>query len=358
MKVIYTSNVNGALRRGLRYLKAKGVEEPSRNGPVLVAPVPVTTVYQKPWQRVLFNATRDANPFFHLMEALWMLHGRDDVAYPAHYAAQMQLYSDDNKKLNGAYGFRWRRHFGYDQIHCIIDELGKNPASRRCVLAMWDASEVYRGDATALFSGNYEGDLKRGIGGGKDIPCNTHAYFRVQDAALEMTVCNRSNDVVWGAYGANAVHFSMLQEYIAAFLSLRVGRYYQVANNFHVYRDRPDVERLWTADLYTDLYKLGMKAVRMFAWGERKTDWGLDLRQFLECRPGDGDHLRVLEPRTQFFRDVVFPMAKAHAAYKAGDIQRGLAFLDQAPPSDWIVAGTQWLCRREVARAAKEAGAL
>jgi hypothetical protein len=47
---------------------------------VLVSQTPVVTCYSAPTQRVLFSPMRDANPFFHLMEALWMLAGRDDVA--------------------------------------------------------------------------------------------------------------------------------------------------------------------------------------------------------------------------------------------------------------------------------------
>ena len=73
MKVIDTRNVNTALRWALPELLKEGVEEPSRNGLVLVMPTPVTTVYQRPQERVVFSPERNANPFFHLMESLWML---------------------------------------------------------------------------------------------------------------------------------------------------------------------------------------------------------------------------------------------------------------------------------------------
>src|ERR1035441_9362085 len=123
MKVIEARNVNDALVQGLEYLIAYGVPEGSRNGPVLVAPGPVTTVYRKPLERVLYSATRDANPFFHAMEAIWMLAGRNDLKWPMQFNKNFGAYSDDGVTLRGAYGYRWHSWFGYDQLNIIIDEL-------------------------------------------------------------------------------------------------------------------------------------------------------------------------------------------------------------------------------------------
>lgn len=354
MKTIYTTNVNGALRRGLRYLRLEGTHEDSRNGPVLVAPGPVTTVYSQPDQRVLFGAARDANPFFHLFESLWMLGGRNDVAYPAAFAAQLQLYSDDNETLNGAYGFRWRHHFGYDQLQLIIEELKTNPASRRCVLAMWDAH-----DEGGDMSPGYEGDLKRALAGGKDVPCNTHVYFRAFRETLDMTIVNRSNDVVWGAYGANAVHFSMLQEYVAGRVGLKLGRMYQFSNNYHVYTGREDVERLFRAhenDVSDDMYKRGCaSACPLYSAAK---GWDEDLRRFLAAPP----ILELYEfapARTTFFEDIVVPMHSAYSIYKKKDSPRAAEnFLRAAPFSDqadWLVAGVRWMKRRADKREAKAA---
>ena len=56
MKVIEAPNVNHAYREGIDYLNEHGVPRSVRGGrTVLVAPTPVTTVYTKPWQRVLFD---------------------------------------------------------------------------------------------------------------------------------------------------------------------------------------------------------------------------------------------------------------------------------------------------------------
>src|ERR1039457_2230941 len=104
MHVIQARNVNDALASGLEYLADKGVEEQSRNGPVIVAPGPVTTVYERPLERVLFSPLRDANPFFATMESLWMLAGHNDVVFPAYFAKNMMNYSDGGVTLHGAYG--------------------------------------------------------------------------------------------------------------------------------------------------------------------------------------------------------------------------------------------------------------
>ena len=69
MQVLFASNPDDALVKGIMLLKCHGTLEDSRVGPVLVAPTPIATVYPQPRKRVSFSAIRDANPFFHLVEA-------------------------------------------------------------------------------------------------------------------------------------------------------------------------------------------------------------------------------------------------------------------------------------------------
>ena len=48
-----------------------------------------------------------------------------------------------------------------------------------------------------------DGDLYLNQLKSKDVPCNTHAYFAINaEGSLDLTVCNRSNDLVWGCLGA------------------------------------------------------------------------------------------------------------------------------------------------------------
>lgn len=342
MHVIKVRNVNAALPAGLAYLKALGDLGDSRNGSVLVAPGPVTTVYSRPKERVLFSPLRDANPFFHLMESLWMLAGRDDVAFPANYAAQMTAFSDDGTTLNGAYGHRWRKHFQYDQLDVIIAELFRDPQSRRCVLSMWDGYEQYPNVGMTSTAVKPTSDLNKAVAGSKDVPCNTHAYFRIIRGELDMTVCNRSNDIVWGAYGANAVHFSMLQEYIAGALHCNVGNYYQISNNFHIYTERPDVRRLLDAQFGSDAtYEFGAVIVEPLLSDAMDAREVFDAEVVRFCK----SPLSPVSYKTDFLRKVAQPMALAHALHKAGRTNAAILTVGEST-IDWLVAGKEWLERR------------
>lgn len=337
MQVIKARNVHQALPEGLLALKTYGEVRDSRNGPVIVMPGPVTTLYLKPKERVLFHPDRDANPFFHFFESLWMLAGKNDVASVARYAKQMEKYSDDGKTLHGAYGHRWRRHFqdlnedGFDQLPIIINALKENPEDRRQVLQMWDAQI----------------DLGRT---GKDIPCNTQAYFsRNGEGALDMTVCNRSNDVIWGAYGANAVHFSMLQEYIASAIGCEVGCYWQLSNNFHAYVDVYNkIEHLSdrAADGYSTVAHCPYMAEDVSPFPIMTVNreiWDQDLEMFL-------DEGVVMGLRDPFFRKVAQPILMAHKAYTEDSGHDRylvpLEILAQCRASDWKLACEEWIQRR------------
>lgn len=232
MRIIHARNVHEALAEGLRHLKLFGTWEDSRAGRVRVSPHPVMTVYYCPTERVLFWPQRDANPFFHLMEALWMLAGRNDLAWLERFNTNMRSFSDDGEILHGAYGHRWLHHFqrknlgdaetyrDFNQLDEVVGLLRRSIRSRRAVIQMWDC----------------QADLDQFEElGSKDTPCNTHIYLAVRNGRLDMTTMSRSHDIIWGAYGANAVHFSFLQEYLAARLALGVGLLYQFSNNYHAY---------------------------------------------------------------------------------------------------------------------------
>ena len=222
------------LKFALKHATANWLLADSRNGPVARAPGLFITEYHPDFIPVLRSPTRDANPFFHLVEAFYYLAGRKDVVLPAYFAKQLAAYSDDGETLWGSYGYRWRNHFKVDQLEIIINELRQDPTSRRCVLQMWD--------------GYLDLNIATGTGGaikGKDTPCNHAVTFDPKpDGTLNMTVSNRSNDLVWGAYGANMVHFNILHSYVAASVNMRKGVHFQVSSNTHIYLDNPVVKRL------------------------------------------------------------------------------------------------------------------
>lgn len=320
---ITVGNVNAALDSGLRWLHLTGIEEPSRNGPVIVAPGPVATTYCNPAERVLFSPMRDANPFFHFMESLWMLGGRNDLAFPLQFNSKFGAYSDDGVTLHGAYGFRWREHFGVDQLLRLAEELTV-PGTRRAVLGMWDPTV----------------DLGRA---GVDLPCNTHAYFHVRDNALHMTVLCRSNDAIWGAYGANAVHFSMLLEVVAGLVGVRVGTYTQYSHNFHAYTSTLPRDQFVTMALdaeINDRYQGSGAAEPYPLIAQSAKLWLSEVEMFLDDATGD---TLYEEP---FFNDVAAPVYNAWVARKRGDLDGCYAALDCCAALDWRIACSDWVTRR------------
>lgn len=320
MKVIDARNVSEALLVGLRAVNTEGVLRDSRNGPVKVFKTPVTTVYQKPNERVMFYPERDANPFFHFMEGLWMIAGRDDVEWISRFNASIANYSDDGVTFHGAYGARWREWFGVDQMQICADLLCQNPDDRRVSMAMWDPSS----------------DLGKE---GKDFPCNQMVNFRIVDGRLDMYVFNRSNDMIWGAYGANAVHFSMMQEVMAAWVGVDIGIYEQISTNFHAYMS--------TFEKHSSLLELSIGKTE-YETGEVSTfpmvnggmgDWMADLDMFLN----EGE---VIGYRDKFFKKVALPIHRAWRLYKDKQPGAALVTLDDCAATDWRKACMEYIIRR------------
>lgn len=329
MKVIEVRNVHQALPLGLRHLHACGIPMSSRAGNVISAPTQVTTILQNPTERVIFWSERDAPHFFHFFEGLWMLAGRRDVKYVAHFVKRMLEYSDNGHVLQGAYGYRWRKYFGKDQLEFIIGLLKDDPWSRRAVLTMWDPRLDLQKTNTS-----------------KDHPCNTQCVFRVlygranEPNRLHMTVFNRSHDCIWGAYGANAVHFSMMHEYVASKLGLLVGDMVFNSVNFHAYVDvfnKTYVGGLTYNPSLRCPYR--MEEVAPYPMVTVPETWDRDLLLFMEDPSTNGTE----DP---FFARVAKPLWFAHEAYKKKDIPAALEILEQCHATDWKRAARGWLERR------------
>lgn len=347
--IIIGRNVNDIYAEGVMFLRAHGSPDTSRAGEVLVADTPVLSVYRCPTERVLFDRSRRANPFFHLMEALWMLGGRDDAAFLNKFVGDFGDRFANGGRLLGAYGKRWRNHFvhesdvttGYehltlDQLAMAVERLKRDKKSRQVVIAMWDPS------GTDNETGEVDGEQV------KDRCCNTHIYLRVKEhphgypsrQVLDLTVCCRSNDIIWGAYGANAVHFSMLQEYLAGRIGVEVGTMYQFSNNYHAYTDALD--KVGAPDDEEWYNTVGVAPMPI---GVNFEEWDVDLREFLAFADSfavDGE-----SPRTSYvndwFKDVAENMLVSHAFYRANDISTALRVTERIAAVDWRIACKRWL---------------
>jgi len=332
MFTIHARNVNEALFKGHLLFSNRDSDIRNiapRNSEVTLEYVrPVTTTYLRPRECVLFDPLRDANPFFHVMEAMWMLAGRNDVAWLAQFNKQMREYSDNGKTFHGAYGHRLRNHEGImDQMSFAIRMLRSNPDTRRCVLQIWNAS--------------IDLDIQS-----KDIPCNDLIFLKVRDGALHMTVCCRSNDMIWGAYGANAVHFSFIQQYIAGMVGVDVGRMYQISDSFHVYTDNKKWQAMQERGPapYYDLYGQG-KVTSSMPLVERGEYFNRDLHSFM--RLAGGDPPTKMEWRNSFFPCIAVPMYEAWKAHKNGDTEDALDIAENdIMARDWSLACAEWLQRR------------
>jgi hypothetical protein len=321
MEIISAQNVNDALLLGLQAVNKYGLLRDSRNGPVKVFETPVTTIYERPMERVVFYPERDANPFFHFMEGLWMISGRRDVEWISRFNSSIVQFSDDGKTFHGAYGYRWRKHFGLDQLDLIADLLRTNPDDRRIVLQMWDP----------LVDLGHEG---------KDFPCNTAIKFRINDGRLDMTVENRSNDMIWGAYGANAVHFSMLQEFMAAWIGVNVGHYWQISTNFHAYTATME-KHASLLDLPIGMDSYATREVAPFPMVNTHIEqWQRELSMFME-------NSSVIGFEDKFFKKVAVPIAAAWHLYKKKDHMGAInCLIDNCVASDWQKACIEWIERK------------
>jgi thymidylate synthase len=310
-------DVNQAYPDMQKVVKTFGVTEDTRNGMATVLPGPVIVTHYAPWRRVLFDPRRDANPFFHYMESIWMLAGSENVDFPSHFAKNIRNYSDDGITMHGAYGYRWRHAFERDQLAAVQYELGKNPSSRRLVVSMWDPHL----------------DLERDS---KDVPCNTQLYFRVVFNKLSMTVLNRSNDLVWGMLGANIVHFSVLQEYMAGSVGMDVGPLYQFTNNLHVYNGWGEEDKI-SPDV--SHWYIHQPTMQRWAFNERNLDIQ-EAQIFVEERDPEFDF------QSRIMRDNVIPMYRAHTAYKGGNVDMAIHLACKIYDADWREGCIAWLERR------------
>ena len=335
MLTISGRNVNHVFENALWSMKV-GMEskstidvEQTRNGEVYSFTEPVCLEYRHPEERVLFSSLRDANPFFHFMESLWMLAGRNDVEFVSRFNSSIAQYSDDGATFHGAYGHRWRNTFNHDQILWVINHLTRLPNSRRAVITMWSPDL----------------DIWQAGGDGLDVPCNLMITFRIVLDKLDMTVMNRSNDLIWGACGANAVHMSYLHEFVACFLRVSLGVYRQISANMHVYTSTPHALELIECPPCDNRYEDLLSTPPMIMETEvAAMDCEMAMSKIGQfCNTLRGSGLWITDC-------VALPMYKAWDAHKGGDDELALVYCNSIASPDWSSACSGWIKHRMLAK--------
>jgi hypothetical protein len=249
-----------------------------------------------------------------------MMAGQNDVKWIEQFNSRMRQYAEDDGKVNGSYGHRWLEHWG-NQLNVVIARLRDDSTTRQAVLAMWDPH-------WDLFPAKKN-----------DRPCNTHIYFRVVKGHLNMTVCNRSNDMMWGMFGANVVHMTMLHELVAQATGISLGVYRVFTNNLHTYTKMagyPDCLDAIDADEH-DIYHLAC-SYPLLARNEDYVVFLRDARRFVAGNFG--------ELETRWFNEVAKPMYDAYMERKNKQ-GSGLEHIRRIRAEDWRMACAQWVNRKD-----------
>lgn len=119
--------------------------------------------------------------------------------------------------LGPVYGKQWRNFLGVDQLKKIINEIKKNPTSRRLIISAWNPKEI---DNMAL------------------PPCHTLFQFHVNvnEKKLDCQLYQRSADLFLGV-PFNIASYALLTFLISQVCNLKPGRFIHILGDAHIYEN-------------------------------------------------------------------------------------------------------------------------
>jgi thymidylate synthase len=161
-----------------------------------------------------------------LHEVLWYLSGENHIRNLRQHTKIWNAWADEEGNLDTAYGYYWR-HFPsatkdesgnwnveeVDQIQYVIDELKRQPYSRRLVVTAWEP-----GNATKS----------------KLPPCHYSYAFNVNDGKLNCHLTQRSGDIALGI-PFNLAAYSLLTQIIAQETGMELGYFAHTIIDAHIY---------------------------------------------------------------------------------------------------------------------------
>lgn len=152
-------------------------------------------------------------------ELIWFLHGDTNIAYlNRHGVTIWDEWADERGDLGPIYGRQWRGWLTasgdeVDQLKWVVDEIKRNPDSRRLIVSAWNVGEL---DKMAL------------------MPCHTMFQFYVADGKLSCQLYQRSGDLVIGI-PFNIASYALLTHMVAQVCGLGVGEFVHTLGDAHLY---------------------------------------------------------------------------------------------------------------------------
>lgn len=152
-------------------------------------------------------------------ELLWFLKGETNIAYlKEHNVSIWDEWADANGELGPVYGKQWRSWEGangvvIDQVKDLIDQIKKNPDSRRLIISAWNVADLPK---MAL------------------MPCHTIFQFYVAEGKLSCQLYQRSADVFLGV-PFNIASYALLTMMIAQVCDLKPGDFVHTFGDVHIY---------------------------------------------------------------------------------------------------------------------------
>jgi len=154
-----------------------------------------------------------------LHELLWFIKGETNIAYLKEKGVTIwDEWADSNGDLGPVYGAQWRSWRGadgrtFDQIKSVIEQIKKNPDSRRLIVNAWNVGEL---DKMAL------------------PPCHAFFQFYVANGKLSCQLYQRSADIFLGV-PFNIASYALLTMMIAQVTNLEVGEFVHTLGDAHLY---------------------------------------------------------------------------------------------------------------------------
>ncbi len=161
-----------------------------------------------------------------IVEQIWFLSGaRKPADFLRNHTKIWDSFTNPNDVVTVAYGYRWRKHFGRDQIKLLVELLEKEPSSRHGVVIAWDPAQ----DGLSL--------KKKA-----NVPCPYTFTINIIAGRLHMHNIVRSNDMILGA-PFDIAGFCFLQYVLAQRLGVKVGTYSHSISNAHIYENHYEAAR-------------------------------------------------------------------------------------------------------------------